>query len=106
MVDKCACMAVVAFGEIKRLQRVIDKTHESPAFWKPSPLEIEIAEGQHKNADKFVMKATEECKVDMGKVRENLFEALKAFKNGEAFKALDKVIDADVSLRLAICPKE
>lgn len=106
MADKCACMAVVAFGEIKRLQRTIDKTHESPAFWKPSSLEIEIAEGQHRNTIKYVAEAEEECKINLEKVRGNLIDAMRAFKEGEAIKALDKVIDADVSLRLAICPKE
>jgi len=102
--DKCACMAVVAFGEIKRLQRVIDKTHESPAFWKPSSLEVEIAEGQHRNTIKFLSRAEEECKISMEKVRGNLIEAMRAFKEGEAIKALDKIIDADVSMRQAICP--
>jgi len=104
LVDKCACMSVVAFGEIKRLQRVIAAPTE--ALEKPTKLEIEVAENQLRNAMVYVSKAEEECKVDMGRVRDKLVEAMQAFRAGEAVKAVDKVIDADVQLRLAICPKE
>jgi len=108
MVDKCACMSVVAFGEIKKLQRdhIVPKTESIPAFHKPDRLELEVAENQYRNTVKYVSRAEEECKVDMEKVRSNLVRAMTAFKEGKPFEALDRVIDADVELRLAICPKE
>jgi len=102
--NRCACASVVAFGEIKRLQRIIGVPQEVEVWAKPTIDEIKVAENQHRNVLKFLNRMEDDCKVNMAKVRGDLILAMQKYKEGKFFEALDKVIDADVSLRHTICP--
>jgi len=102
--NRCACASVVAFGEIKRLQRIVGVPEELKGWAKPTPVEIEVAENQHRTVLKYLSRLEDDCEVSMAKVRGDLILAVQAYKEGKFFEALDKVIDADVSLRHTICP--
>ena len=107
-VEECPCYSVVAFGEIKRLQRIY-QTHQDLVV-EPTKLDIEIATEQHKNARRFVFRMEEACrlmpfKVDLSKVKAKLDSSIEAFKDKKVATAIDEIIDADIQLRKAICTK-